>query len=260
MLQSNANFCAFLVLARTHYLPSNMRHPKFDLLFKHIVITVHSISVSGMLRCMSKILFWSRLLLLLFLNNFSLLITFVEKGEVMSEHYKLLPVDLRDIPKLDDIISLANMDPRYACEVLIPDQHSPLLSRWWHWSFAFPLCFTKIDICDSTISGSFSFLHMCVVWWLCLSDVYDVLLFSADPYYLPMAYDKLRAYSGSSELFESDVVVSLPTFIIAECVLIYLDPDSSRAIVGWASKTFSTAIFFLYEQVCYCFFPRSSLC
>lgn len=50
-------------------------------------------------------------------------------------------------------------------------------------------------------------------------------------------------------LLHSDTVISLPTFIIAECVLIYLDPDSTRAIVGWASKTFSTAIFFLYEQV-----------
>lgn len=44
-------------------------------------------------------------------------------------------------------------------------------------------------------------------------------------------------------------LTSLPTFIIAECVLIYLDPDSTKAIVGWASKTFSTAVFFLYEQV-----------
>lgn len=51
------------------------------------------------------------------------------------------------------------------------------------------------------------------------------------------------------KLLLSDAVISLPTFIIAECVLIYLDPDSSRAIVGWASKTFPTAIFFLYEQV-----------
>eukprot|EP00257_Ricinus_communis_P028033 XP_025015447.1 leucine carboxyl methyltransferase 1 homolog isoform X2 [Ricinus communis] len=76
-----------------------------------------------------------------------------EKGEVFSEHYKLLPVDLRDIQKLDEIITLTNMDP------------------------------------------------------------------------------------------------SLPTFIIAECVLIYLDPDSTRAIVGWTSKTFSTAVFFLYEQI-----------
>ncbi|KAK9274148.1 hypothetical protein L1049_018962 [Liquidambar formosana] len=76
-----------------------------------------------------------------------------EKGEVLGDHYKLLPVDLRDIQKLNDLIALAGIDP------------------------------------------------------------------------------------------------SLPTFIIAECVLIYLDPDSSRDIVGWASKTFSTAIFFLYEQI-----------
>ncbi|XP_062073202.1 leucine carboxyl methyltransferase 1 homolog isoform X2 [Humulus lupulus] len=76
-----------------------------------------------------------------------------DKGEVLSDNYKLLPVDLRDINKLDDIITLADMDP------------------------------------------------------------------------------------------------SLPTFIIAECVLIYLDPDSSSAVVGWASKTFTTAIFFLYEQI-----------
>ncbi|KAJ0235614.1 Leucine carboxyl methyltransferase 1 [Hirschfeldia incana] len=77
----------------------------------------------------------------------------VEEGQVLSDHYKLLPVDLRDIPKLRDVISFAGMDP------------------------------------------------------------------------------------------------SLPTFIIAECVLIYLDPDSSRAIVNWASKAFSTAVFFLYEQI-----------
>ncbi|KAI5647501.1 hypothetical protein M9H77_33506 [Catharanthus roseus] len=76
-----------------------------------------------------------------------------ENGEVLADDYKLLPVDLRDIEKLDDIISLANLDP------------------------------------------------------------------------------------------------SMPTFIIAECVLIYLDPDSSRAIVGWASKAFTSAIFFLYEQI-----------
>ncbi|KAL6498752.1 hypothetical protein OROGR_028299 [Orobanche gracilis] len=69
-----------------------------------------------------------------------------EKGEVLGDHYKLLPVDLRDIKKLDDIVSLAGIDP-------------------------------------------------------------------------------------------------------SKCVLIYLDPESSRAIVEWASRTFSTAIFFLYEQI-----------
>ncbi|WVZ04389.1 hypothetical protein V8G54_025195 [Vigna mungo] len=76
-----------------------------------------------------------------------------EKGEVVSAQYKLVPADLRDVKQLNDIISVAAMDP------------------------------------------------------------------------------------------------SLPTFIISECVLIYLDPDSSRRIVGWASQMFSTAIFFLYEQI-----------
>ncbi|KAB5526836.1 hypothetical protein DKX38_020683 [Salix brachista] len=76
-----------------------------------------------------------------------------ENGEVRSDHYKLLSVDLRDTQKLDDIIALAGLNP------------------------------------------------------------------------------------------------SLPTFIIAECVLIYLDPESTRGIVSWASTTFSTAAFFLYEQI-----------
>lgn len=76
-----------------------------------------------------------------------------ENGEVIGDHYKLLPVDLRDIQGLNNVITLANLDP------------------------------------------------------------------------------------------------SLPTFIIAECVLIYLDPESSCSIVGWAAKTFSTAVFFLYEQI-----------
>ncbi|CAO2825716.1 unnamed protein product [Amaranthus hypochondriacus] len=76
-----------------------------------------------------------------------------ENGVVLGDHYKLLPVDLRDIPELNNMITLANLDP------------------------------------------------------------------------------------------------SLPTFVIAECVLIYLDPESSRSIVGWAARTFSTAVFFLYEQI-----------
>lgn len=63
-----------------------------------------------------------------------------------------------------------------------------------------------------------------------------------------MTYEPHREYL-KIQLFTSNAIFSLPTFIIAECVLIYVDPESSRAIVGWASRTFSTAIFFLYEQV-----------
>ncbi|MFS7925808.1 putative [Phosphatase 2A protein]-leucine-carboxy methyltransferase [Helianthus anomalus] len=90
--------------------------------------------------------------LYLIFNFINFICNFAEKGEVISDHYKLLPIDLRDIQSLNDLI-LTHMDP------------------------------------------------------------------------------------------------SLPTFIVAECVLIYLDPDSSNAIVEWASRTFPTSVFFLYEQV-----------
>lgn len=32
---------------------------------------------------------------------------------MLSDHYKLLPVDLCDIQRLNDVIALANLDPRY---------------------------------------------------------------------------------------------------------------------------------------------------
>lgn len=32
---------------------------------------------------------------------------------MLSDHYKLLPIDLRDLQKLDDVVALADMDPRY---------------------------------------------------------------------------------------------------------------------------------------------------
>lgn len=64
---------------------------------------------------------------------------FAENGEVFSDHYKLLPVDLRDIPKLNDIITLAGMDPRYAyLESVLLRSLSPiesLLSFGCNWEF-----------------------------------------------------------------------------------------------------------------------------
>lgn len=42
-----------------------------------------------------------------------------EKGEVHSDHYKLLPVDLRNIDNLNDIIARANLDPRFVIASLL---------------------------------------------------------------------------------------------------------------------------------------------
>jgi tRNA wybutosine-synthesizing protein 4 len=38
--------------------------------------------------------------------------TFSEKGEVTSAHYKLFSADICDIPKLDSVIRMAEMDPK----------------------------------------------------------------------------------------------------------------------------------------------------
>jgi hypothetical protein len=35
-----------------------------------------------------------------------------EKGEILSEHYKLLAADLRDLKGLDRVFELAGLDPR----------------------------------------------------------------------------------------------------------------------------------------------------
>ncbi|KAG6486840.1 hypothetical protein ZIOFF_055420 [Zingiber officinale] len=37
----------------------------------------------------------------------------IEKGEVLSNNYKLLPADIRNIQVLDDVINRAQLDPRY---------------------------------------------------------------------------------------------------------------------------------------------------
>lgn len=36
---------------------------------------------------------------------------------MLSDHYKLLPIDLRNIQQLDDLIALAGMDRRYVLTV-----------------------------------------------------------------------------------------------------------------------------------------------
>jgi tRNA wybutosine-synthesizing protein 4 len=77
----------------------------------------------------------------------------IVEGEIISEHYRLLPADLRDLKDLDRVFLQATLDPKQ------------------------------------------------------------------------------------------------PTLIIAECVLIYLEPHVSRAVVKWAADKFETAAFVIYEQI-----------
>ncbi len=42
---------------------------------------------------------------------------------------------------------------------------------------------------------------------------------------------------------------NLPTYIIAECVLVYMRPEESNAAVRWLGSYFQQAAFVIYEQV-----------
>ncbi|CAM6084519.1 unnamed protein product [Calypogeia fissa] len=60
----------------------------------------------------------------------------------------------------------------------------------------------------------------------------------------------LRDLNGLDRVFKrAGLDPSLPTVVIAECVLIYLDPQVSRAVVKWAADKLTTAIFVIYEQI-----------
>lgn len=54
---------------------------------------------------------------------------------------------------------------------------------------------------------------------------------------------------SSNILIISRVMCRLPTLILAECVLIYLEPTVSRQVVKWCAEKFETAAFVTYEQV-----------
>ena len=51
------------------------------------------------------------------------------------------------------------------------------------------------------------------------------------------------------QLIASLSFFSLPTVFITECVLVYMDPEHSAAIINWAGANFKTAVFINYEQV-----------
>ena len=50
-------------------------------------------------------------------------------------------------------------------------------------------------------------------------------------------------------MISDNLCFSLPTVFITECVLVYMEPEHSAAIINWAGANFKTALFINYEQV-----------
>ena len=45
------------------------------------------------------------------------------------------------------------------------------------------------------------------------------------------------------------VDLAAPTLLLSECVLVYLEPQESCAIIAWAAQAFAASVFVTYEQV-----------
>ena len=41
----------------------------------------------------------------------------------------------------------------------------------------------------------------------------------------------------------------LPTYVLSECVLVYMEPEDSAAVVKWIGERFASAALVVYEQV-----------
>lgn len=52
-----------------------------------------------------------------------------------------------------------------------------------------------------------------------------------------------------AKLKDSDIRLDVPTFILAECVLVYMELQSGDNLLKFLSEKFSNAVFVNYEQV-----------
>nr|XP_009796080.1 PREDICTED: tRNA wybutosine-synthesizing protein 4 isoform X3 [Nicotiana sylvestris] len=135
-----------------------------------------------------------------------------------------------------------------------PLRRSPIINRGYfaRWAALRKMLYQFLD-CNPNADGSGNIKKQI----LSLGAGFDTMFFQLqDEGKAPHLYvelDFIEVTSKKAALIETysqlrDKVGEIAS-ISSECVLIYLDPDSSRTIVGWASRTFSTAIFFLYEQI-----------
>ena len=57
----------------------------------------------------------------------------------------------------------------------------------------------------------------------------------------------LKAFTR--KLREVGIVFDAPTMFLSECVLVYLEPEDSGAVISWAGTNFPRAAMLTYEQI-----------
>lgn len=70
----------------------------------------------------------------------------------------------------------------------------------------------------------------------------------AGDYHLVSA-DIRKTSEVDKKLGECGVDKTIPTLFITECVLVYIETQSSDQLIAWISENFPTAMFINYEQV-----------
>lgn len=69
------------------------------------------------------------------------------------------------------------------------------------------------------------------------------------PVYHLLTADLRDVSSLQSALTAAGIQPSRPTLLLSECVLVYLEPEESCAIIAWAARAFSRSVFVTYEQI-----------
>lgn len=69
------------------------------------------------------------------------------------------------------------------------------------------------------------------------------------PKYNLLTADLRDIAACQAALAAAGINFSVPTLFLSECVLIYLEPEESCAIIAWTAKAFERAVFVTYEQI-----------
>lgn len=69
------------------------------------------------------------------------------------------------------------------------------------------------------------------------------------PNYHVVGVDLRNIDEVAKKLRQADVDMSVPTIVLAECVLVYVEPSNCAALLGWLASSFAQAVFINYEQV-----------